>query len=307
MVALQEISTDMFPEIYETFLRNDDPVLQEDDWKNLFIYPRRGEEDPSGYALVDANRIVGILGTVFSRRVVAGRSARFCNLHSWFVEEEYRGKGLLLMRPVLKLNDTTVTDFTPTDAVCTISKKLGFRELDSTLRILLPCRDRDNSDQVRGVEIVEDRSLIEAELSESDRKIFREHQGSQCRHLLVRSKNDYCYIVCTKVERYWIPYCYIHYLSNKSLFAEESVAIRSQLLGSSKARFAAVDSRAVDGLRLPASFKYPAQSHQLYRSADVEPPRVDSLYSELIMLNLTTFPHLGGTLRGLARKLRVAS
>ena len=114
----------MFDAIYSSFLDDGDRFLTKDDWRHLFS-PSKATDGCCGYALLDKDRIVGILGMLFSYRTVRGVERRFCNLHSWYVLPAYRGKSLTLMRPALRLRDCTLTDLTPTDAVCEINQRLG--------------------------------------------------------------------------------------------------------------------------------------------------------------------------------------
>jgi hypothetical protein len=302
MVSVHTITNSMFPEIYAMFLREDDPCSSEDHWKNLFEYPGH-DDDSFGYALVDVTKhgakIVGMLGTFFSERTIGGRTTRFCNLHSWMVEPAYRGHSLRLMKKVLGLKDCTLTDFTPTQDVCAISRRLGFRELDSTLKLLPPLTAGFHRPANDEVELVTDLPTIASELNAVDQKICREHQRDPCKHLLVRHRDDYCYIVYTTVERHWIPYSYMHYVSNKRLFAELSGPIRAALTRNSKARYVAIDARVCSGIKVPWSVNIPAKTRQLYKSHDVAPEEIDSLYSELCWLNITTYPHLSNSLRSL--------
>jgi len=295
MAKLSKLNADQFDDIYQTFLADDDQTLQADDWRPLFA-PRSGPiADYCGYVLEDQGRIVGMLGMLFSERIVHGQERSFCNLHSWMVDENHRGHSLLLMRPALKLADCTLTDFTPTSDVCRISKRLGFVELESALRILLPAAGRRR--EARGIELIDDVEQISQQLNDTDTQILNDHRLPHLQHMLVRIGSDDCYIVFSRVERHILPYCHIHYVSNKPLFHRRSAAIRRQLMKTTGGRFTAIDARTVRGLKFPFSFVVPMQSQQLYRPAGVEPADIDTLFSEVSFLNLTTFPSLRHTLR----------
>ena len=308
MVTVEKITGSMLPKVYE-FMRSD-PVLQGElwePWKNLFNAELHEENDCFGYALVDSARVVGILGALFSTRSVNGERKRFCNLHTWLVEQEYRGHSLRLMRQVLGLTDCTFLDFTPTKRVRDICKRLGFQELDCTLKILLPIplagRRRTNATP----QFISEVQRITAGLNAVDRKVCIDHHAEPCKHLLVQHQGESCYIVYTTVERSLIPYCYIHYVSNTRLFVTLSGSIRTALTRNSTARFVAVDARAVSGFRLPFSVNCPIQAHQIYRSQDVIPQEIDSLYSEICWLNLSTFPQVVNHVRSAVERLWDAS
>ena len=62
------------------------------------------EEPHRGYLLFDGTTPVGFFATIFSRRVLGGKSYRFCATSSWFVLEPYRWASLELMRPIERVD-----------------------------------------------------------------------------------------------------------------------------------------------------------------------------------------------------------
>jgi len=299
MVVLEKIVPSMFPDIYQSFLACDDPHSTEADWRRLFFYGWAGEGDHFGYALVDGGSVVGVLGMVFSERQVDGELRGFCNLHTWHVKEAYRGRSLALMRPAMALRDHVLTDFSSTERVRAISKRLGFDDLDCTLKILLPARERDD----RGAaEVCAKPEAFEDYLSPADFRLYRDHKDLDCGHLLLADSKQYCYVIYSLVSRRRLPYCYLHYVSNREAFARHSVRLRNELTRRTGARYLAVDARRVAGLRLPLSFTFPVRCHQLMRGSRLNPAQIDTLYSEVLMLNLCTFPDLTHKLRQFARR-----
>jgi hypothetical protein len=302
MVALQTIQDEMFDDIYGAFLDDGDRFLTKDDWRPLFSSPADVEPGHCGYALVDGSRVVGVLGMLFSERLLDERTARFCNLHSWYVEDEYRSKSLLLLRQALRLKDHTLTDFTPTERVAAISMRVGFRPLDAAVRILLPVGSRTKRLSA-DFEVTQDSECIEAKLTPCDLRLLHAHQVRQCEHFLVTKGDHYCYMVCSKVDRYFLPYLQIHYISNKSLFEQALPQIRTYLLSDSEMHFVAIEDRLVAGLKLPMSFRLPMQSRQLYRPCDVHPGEIDGLHSEVALLGLSTLPSLSHRVRRVAKRI----
>lgn len=294
MVALQKITAAMFDDLYGSYLDDDDPHLRKDDWRALLVPPGDNDEPGTGYVLRDGDKIVGMLGMIFSERMIEGVSRKFCNLHSWFVDDAYRGYSLMLMRPALRLTDHTLTDFTPTDRVCTISTRLGFRSLDSRLKILLPSPwTKGHSD----IELVDDTDQIAGRLSAADLRLMRDHTRDRFYHLLVEDGDDYCYLIFNRVDRHVMPYCHLHYIGNKSVFARHESAIRKQILRTGGGRYVAMNARLAGDMPLRSSLTVPVSTKQLYRSSDVPPEQVDTLYSEVSLLWLTTFPDASHMLR----------
>ena len=295
MVALQKIDDSMFDDIYREFLADDDPELTRADWQRLFECRTETDQDCAGYALVDGSKIGGILGMLFSNRHVDGHERKFCSLHTWMVEPEYRGHSLLMMRPALRLSDHTINDFTPTAPVRKLSRRLGFKELDSTLRILLPCggRDAERDD----VEVLWNNDAIQNRLTGDELKFFHDHQASHIGHLLCSAGTDHCYVIYSRVTRWWLPYCHAHYVSNLSVFEKHSIAIRAQILCKEKATFLAGNDRQIGNLHLPRSFRFKFTNGHLYRSTATAPREIDSLYSDVAHLNLTTMNALSDAIK----------
>lgn len=304
MVSMEKYSDEMFDFIYEKYLSEDDPLLTKADWEKLFIGSKDSSAKHSGYVLVDRGNIVGVLGMLFSQRQIGSTTKKFCNLHNWYVDREHRGKSLLLMRPAIKLDDHTITDFTPTPRVCQISQRLGFEKLDSTLRILLPFGGRLPK-KSEGVEMVDDPLIVKENLSGSDRHIFDFHQNRHCQHLLVNANGRFCYMVCLSVQRFSIPYKHILYVSNKQVFNNSLRVIRRRLLTNCPARFLVIDDRTIKQFRIPFSFRVPIRSRQLTRRGGVKCAEIDGLFSELVLLGLSSMPSIGHEIRSLAKRLKM--
>lgn len=298
MVNLEKIQSPLFPKLYDAFLADDDPLSGEQEWRDVFDYQFDSGEDYCGYAMLDNGRVVGMLGMVFSQRWIEGEIKRFCNLHTWWIREDYRGRSLLLLRPVLKLQGYTITHFTPCDRIRAITKeRLGFQDLNSQLRILLPLGDRFAATK----EILFDESVIAERLAAHERRILQDHRPYRVGHLLLEAGGDYCYVLYTHVVRHRLPYCHIHYISNKTTFAKREPLVRSALLHRHSARFVALDERLMDDLDVRRSFKFWAPAHAVFKSSDVRPDQIDNLYSDVVFLKLTTLPDITDRLRIMAQ------
>jgi hypothetical protein len=280
----------MFSEIYELLLGFKADYLTVADWKSIFDYKWDREEDYCGYGLFDGKKVVGFVGLIFSKRLIDDKMEHFCNVTSWIVRKEYRGHSLFLLQPVLKFKNCTITDFTPSRAVYAIEKKLGFRELDSRLKILWPFNVLRKGGNSSNSNCTEDKGLIKKILNDNDRKLFHDHMRYTCRHLLTYDNNEYCYIVYTRVKGSKIPYYYILYISNPKLFSKYSNTIRCKIVSGSKTPFILVDSRLIHHVKLPFSFNLPFRSIKLYKSSRLQPEKIDNLYSELVLLDLSTIP-----------------
>lgn len=297
MTSAEELQLADFDEVYDRYLDDDDPHSTRDDWRRMFELSLN-YGDQCGFKLCANGKLVGMLGAVFSRRETHAGPVRICNLHSWFVDENYRGHSLLLMRKAMQLRDCVLTDFSPTPPVVTISRRLGFERLDGSVRILFPLihRSKRHSDQP---EILCEPAAVRPHLSEPQQRILDDHP--QCCHLLAKRGGEVCYIVAAETNRHWLPYIHIHHVSDPRLFAKWQTAIRPALLRGRRTHFAAIETRQFQGLQLPFSVHLRVQSNQIVRGNVEQLLNIDTLYSEVSLLRLTTLPGMRHLLSGMSR------
>ncbi|MCM2375132.1 GNAT family N-acetyltransferase [Aporhodopirellula aestuarii] len=305
MLELRKIQSDLFPKLYDSFLIDDDPLSNEQDWRNVFDYPWPNEEGHCGYAMLRDDELVGMMGMVFSDRSIQGQSRKFCNLHTWWVREDQRGHSLMMLRPLKKLSERyTITHFTPCDRIRAVARKLGFRDLSSQLRILLPIGQSTAARKSKSqVEFIWEPEQIRPALCEAERRIFDDHQPYSIGHLLIQDDQTQCYVVYTHVVRHRLPYCHIHYIGDRGLFAKCEPMIRATLIARHQVRFVAMEQRHCDGLQLHRSLKFWSPASSLVKSDTVNDADIDGLYSDVVFLKLTTLPDITHHLRQRAADL----
>jgi hypothetical protein len=296
MVSLQKVDASMFDRVYP-LLRKHDPSLDRTTWQRLFNYQWFHPEDYCGYGLFDDDRVVGYLGLIFSQRAIASQVERFCNLSTWIVQEPYRGHSLSMMLPVIKLRNYTLTDLSPFPEVAELAKRLGFKELDLKLKLLLPFGFPFQVLNSNHLQISHNPSLIQIILKGEDLKLFLDHQSyPNCKHLTIFSNTQYCYLIFTIIRNKSFSYCHIHYISHIHVFVDNNIAIRVQIAKQYNVNFIIVDSRFVACSQLPISWELPFNSIKLYKSETLSIQSIDNLYSEVILLNLNTLPQTVGDL-----------
>ncbi|NNJ24982.1 GNAT family N-acetyltransferase [Alienimonas chondri] len=301
MATLAPITPDLFPKLYDAFLRDDDPLSGEAEWRNVFDYAWEKPEGHAGYALLEDGEAIGFLGMIFSRRTVDGREERFCNLHTWWVREDRRGHSLALLRPITRLRGYTITHFTPGDRVRAVLRRLGFADLSSQLTILPPPGRIGRTPA--GVTLSFDADEITNRVSDEERRLLTDHRPYPVEPLLVEEGGARCLVLHGHVLRHRLPYVHVSYFSDRDLFLKREPAIRAALLDRYQVRFAAVDTRLVPGLRFPRGFKFWAPANALFKSERVPPERIDNLYSDVTLLALTTLPDLTHEISERVRRL----
>jgi hypothetical protein len=189
--------------------------------KRMFRPVWGGDEGYYGYVLEDDDKVVGFLGLLFTEREIKGETHKFCELHSWYVKDEYRNDSMRLFLPAMSMRNITIVNHTPTDTVYDVSKKFGFSDLESKLLIFLPVPTWKSLSAA--VTIETRKHLIAEYLDDADRRIFLDHADVECHHFLVRSRYDsgYSYIVLKKMWlRRFVPFGRILYVSNEQLLLD---------------------------------------------------------------------------------------
>jgi hypothetical protein len=284
MFTITKAVSEDFERVYPLFQGFGDSPIPKADWKKLFVIPWQTEEDFCGYLLLKDGEIKGYLGVIFSRRTFAGKTEKFGNMTSWIVTEDCRGQSILLLLELLKLKDYTLTNFTASETVAAILKKLSFEEFPVDQRVLLPVPDfrlsrRDSSCNF-------DLQMIRSTLAGLDLRIFEDHQGLNCKHLLLHSANGDCYLVLKKTKRKNLTFAKVHYLSNAGVFHRcmesliTTICVRLRVFG------LMVDERYIRGHSFRHAMDYPHQRKAYFKSRSIlDSNLIDTIYSELVILH----------------------
>ena len=184
-----------------------------------------GDQAHHGYLLEDDGKVVGFLGTLFTTRTIGNVDSRFCEIHSWYVEDAYRNNGISLFLPVLALRNThTILNYTPTKGVYEIGKKFGFSDLETEILLLYPIPM-----SVRRLHITDRKWQVAEHLAGTDLGIFEDHIDVPCHHLVVLDPSRSApplYLLMKSMRRRWYePFGRLLYASDFSRFAEVADAL----------------------------------------------------------------------------------
>lgn len=260
--------------------------------RRVFDYPWTPERPHGGFVLVADERIVGCTGVIFSRRVIEGREHGFANTTTAFVEPEYRGYSLLLMKAVMELQDWTLVTLTASPEVARVLERIGF-EVVSRRRLAwspfaLPFSGG-------GVTILDQPSEIEPLLDDAQRRVLRDHLP-WCGHYLVNEGARRCYVVTRRRHekgwflprifprrlraRYWAVSDLLH-VSDPAVAVRHWAALRRRIGWRERSLAITAEESFLGGLA-PDARSTPHHVHAYRRRTD--PRTIDGLYSELVLL-----------------------
>ncbi len=247
--------------------------------RRMFQPVWRGAESYYGYVMENDDEVVGFLGTLFTEREVAGEKHKFCEIHSWYVKEEFRKESMNLFLPIMSMRKITLLNYTPTQAVYDISKKFGWSDLETTLLMFLPVPTPWSLR--RGIEVKTRKHVIAQYIDEADKQIFLDHANVPCHHFLIREKNgtDYAYVI---IKKLWLgrlrPFGRIVYASNNDLLFEHIDRLRLYWCLRLGLLFVAIDhdqAETTRKLRLTRRVprKIPSQyKSKVLKAQDIKPP-----------------------------------
>jgi len=280
MPTIRKATSNDFEHVYPLFSGFHEPRPSKEEFGQLFV-PRWGsDESHVGFILEENGEAVGYLGTLFSRREINGRMEKFCNLYTWIIKEEYRTEGLPLLFQVLSMKDVTVTNFTG-NRVASILTKFGFKPIDTTLNVLLPLPALSDS-----CELIFDSAHIASLLDDHDHRVFDDHREFKYPFVLLKARDGLSLLSFKKVKRKYLPVLELHYLSGRDVFEKHIRHVLPTLCWQTHTLGLMVGDHFLNGTSVPFSITIPQRQIQLFRSATVSVEEMDTMYSELQVLNI---------------------
>ena len=258
--------------------------LSRDNWQTLFQDNWNSGEGYIGYVLVDGEHIGGFIALLFSKRTMNGKEEKFCNVSSWVVEDRYRNQSLFLLTPVLKLKDYTITILTCSLETYKVACKLGFTDLETHIQIIPPvpgigalikkCKIEINNDTQSGT------------LTGESQRLWRDHERFGLLKINIHTSKGDCLILATRIIRKNLPFIQVHHTNNISVFIEFAGRISASLCLSLKAVSVLMDRRWLAGRAPIVSLSWPLPHPRVFKSTTLSAKDIDSLYSELPILNI---------------------
>lgn len=265
----------------------------ERNWDPVFQYRWKLPQFPYGYAIVNGEKVVGFLGTMYAERLIEGEKKIFCNLSTWIVDEESKGARSLavaLIFPPMK-KKLTVTCYTANAIAQRCFEKIGFKRLDDHQVIvpLIPGASRLRAKD--SPNLLFEPEAIKSNLGDVDRVIFDDHQGLKCAQFLIQEKatKQYCYGLGTtntfqsRVLSGWN--CFnICYLSNAEVFGRNFSFLSKHLRKRWNAAVLRYDSRLIPHSISRLQYKMPTVRYW-FGADSLRAQDIDNLYSELVTYN----------------------
>jgi GNAT superfamily N-acetyltransferase len=244
-------------------------------WALLFDYPWRPADAPDcGRVLEEGEQIVGYLGATYVDRVIGAKTVRICNMSSWYLLRDYRGKGYgrAMVQDLTSDPEVTYTDLTATPPVHTmLLAHAGFAVLEEERWLIR------RSDGARKPAV-----LLEASL---DAPHLRQNAGFRdVRILRAETENGACTLAMQiKKKHADITYHQVLHVDEPWVLARDAEAIATAVLPD-EAAVLAVDRRLIPVAPKGAVIEAIPQP-RLFKSQRLQRNQIDNLYNEVLLLD----------------------
>lgn len=237
-----------------------------------------------GMQLRDGDKLVGVFCAVYSDQQIDGQAERFCNPHSWCVQDDYRHASLSLVLPLLKQRDYHFTMFTPNAKVAQVFQGLRFRMLDAGL---LYTAHLPTLWPTRNGGFVEHRTgRIAARLRGAALQEFEAHRLIPWLNFVAFGvPGDECLVIYKPGRWKKLPCAMILHISNSAAMARHGHLLRHHLLLHCALPVSRVEARFL--LQVPR-LTYRSQRGQpkLVLTRSLTDGQVRDVYSELMALDI---------------------
>jgi hypothetical protein len=289
MPMIREARSDDFERVYPLLLQFDNPHLDVEHWRQLFIDHTGLQNDRFGWMLLEGDDVVGFVCTTWSDRTIRGRKTRICNTSNWIVKPEYRAHSLALYMKAITDKSVAVTNLTPTAQVLKLMERLGFTLMDATERIVLPVvTARTFTDRCK---IITDAETLQSALSGDNLRLFKDHQLPFNHHVLLRAIEGDCYVMMNRTLKtirggLRLPFARVHHIGTPDIFARHLDKLVVHIAATLKVVALIVDDRMLRGATPWHSFLRPGGERKAaFRSKTLTAEDIDGLYSENVLLN----------------------
>tara|TARA_B100001093_G_C26831871_1_gene1016529 strand:+ start:1051 stop:1944 length:894 start_codon:yes stop_codon:yes gene_type:complete len=215
--------------LLKQFLYNQDYLKPE----NIFSIIKINflKDRPIGYILCEDNsKIIGFLGTIYSKRKIHTEILNHCYLHSWIVSSKHRSQAFRLLTPILE-EKIFISTFSPIKSLEGLYLKLGFSEksFQSKFVFILPRKSLNN----KNVNISENEYFFKDVLSDDLKKIYEDHLIFKNNKILIYfndNKNDNIFVIAKKkYKKFFLPVLEIIYVSDPEKYKKNMININFEL------------------------------------------------------------------------------
>ena len=173
---------------------------------------------PIGYVVKIKNKIVGFVGTLFSKRKIKNKNYIYCNIHTWVVDRSHRVISYLLFSPLLK-KKFAITVLSPQERLVESFEKMGFKSIQMSYKIIF-LNIFMKYLNTKSFKIEVKFSKIKKIVSKQDLMICNDHSNNNFKKFIIvnkKNKSEFSLIIAKIVrKKKYFSVLNILYVSNTS-------------------------------------------------------------------------------------------
>lgn len=254
-------------------------------WRSAFTQHWSAEKPNNGFMLREGAGIGGVLGAIYSDQIVSGKVERFCNMTSWYIAEEHRSRGLLLLMQLMRQDGYSFTNVSASPAVEEILLRFGFKalpkEVYSVANLVLPV-----SSGLSKIDVIAEPERMPRVLDAERARICLDHRTSRVRQLAIGTPADgYCHVLFSRCRCRKLPCAIVHDVGSSDLLIRFWQHFARHVLYRTGAVVTRIEARLLGDARPPYSVPLTNRSGALYLSRTVPEDAISRRYTEA--MNLT--------------------
>lgn len=253
-------------------------------WRSMMNYPWLSDDDKPHYGavLMVGGKPCGFAGVMFADRAVDGRLERFAGGFGWCVQPEYRKFSLGLLSH-LRDPQYTWTNLTCREEMVPLFLKLGYSFADTRKLVCYPSPSMFlGRGSLRVVPVEEVTSEL---LGREAYQIFSDHFMCTVRRTVFEARGKNCLVITRSSyapNRFRpLPAMELLYSSDREFFAQHYRELLPRLLKRGRAVALLAEERLLSFTPKGAGT---LPTGPLFKSSRVPAAKVDSLYTELVLL-----------------------
>jgi len=267
-----------FENVYPLLQEMNNTRLSKDDWFKLFENHWDIEEFSPGIVLEVGKKIVGYIGTIYSKQIIEGQPQLFCNLTTWIVQDEYRSHSIMMILSLVRNKNVVLTSFSSNNVTYEVYKKLGFKDGNNNKRIVYPMP----SFRSKKYQLVTDVELIRTTINVDAQAVFNDHRLFGNAYILITFGNEQCLLMGVNRNKH----LNIYYASNRKFLQKHISGFRGKLMSLFNAKKMLINESLLAGCKVFLSRKVSWGNPYQYKTSNkycVDPMPV---YSEMFLLNM---------------------
>ncbi|MBF0381184.1 MAG: hypothetical protein HQL69_09210 [Magnetococcales bacterium] len=283
-VQINPITAEDMDEVGSFLHTHFNPRWNVEEWKKLFLSGWDSSQSDMGRVARVGEEVVGVIGALYSNRVINGRKESFCNIHSWVTLESHRTASLQLLMALITDGSRHYINVTANQKAYQSSRFVKFKVLESHFHAF------PNTPSVTGLlnfacKIIKTPQTVKEALDHLAPGVYDDFaQTSNLQQWLLQKNGQSLHLVFRKTT--WKSWSCAQIVRADPIELLQSwLPVIKTNMFFNKIAYTTVDSRFLGGKKQPfmQSSQYPVPL--IYLSNHLQPQQIDNGYTDRVILD----------------------